>query len=198
MILFCQEFLYATPGNDTINKPVILVINSFDAHANKYRKNKKELFAELADSLKSYLAAKLIFSELGQPVILNELMPPVYGTTFKLDSLQNVYKAVFVIVIKKLDVYFEQTRVDIERDNDGSKTRTAFYDICAEVNYVLYKAGDKPYHSKTKNCEYFTKRNVASGMFAAGPDIVGKSKYAYEIVARNASLYLLEVQGYIK
>jgi len=198
LVLFCQELLYATPRNDTINKPVILVLNSFDAHANKYRKNKKELFAELTDSLKSYLSAKLIFSELGQPVIINDLMPPVYDTTFKVDSLQNVYKAVFVIAIKKLDVYFEQKGVEVERDSDGSKTRTAFYDICAEVDYVLYKTGDKPYHSKTKNCEYFTKRNVASGLLAGGPDIVGKSKYTYEMIAKNASRYLLEIQGHIK
>ena len=47
----------------------ILIINSFDAKSIKARKNKKELFAELADSLKKILYEKVISKFATQAII---------------------------------------------------------------------------------------------------------------------------------
>ena len=202
-IMFCSGFVRSQINPDSFsakNKAAIrvLIINTFDAQSNRYRKNKKELYTQLADSLKSVLAEKIKSMELAEPVIIQELLPEIFDSKTQLDSLLNLYNASYAIIIKKLDAFFEQTGVDVTRDNNGSKSRDASYDICADVNYALYVTGDQPYHSKTKNCEYFSTRNVMSGFLAGGPDIVGKSKHAFKIIEKNAQQYLWEINSRLK
>ena len=188
----------STLAAPAIGKNKVLIINTFDAQANRYRKNKKELFEELADSLKSVLTEKIISEGLAEPLIIHGSVTQIFDSKKELDSLLNLYKACCAIVIKKLDVFFEQTGVDVTRDSDGSKSRDASYDICADINYTFYKNGEQPYHSKTKNCEYFSTRNVMSGFLAGGPDIVGKSKYAFLITGKNAQQYIWEINSRLK
>ena len=180
------------------NKNRILIINTFDAQSNKYRKNKKELFTELADSLKSVLAVEIKSEGLSEPLIIPTSLSPIFDSKKELDSLLNLYNSNCAIVIKKLDAFFEQTNVNITRNDDGSKSREATYDICADINYSFYKSGEQPYHSQTKNCEHFTTRNVMSGFLAAGPDIVGNSKHAFKIIAKNADQYIWEISNRLK
>ena len=67
---------------------------------------------------------------------------------------------------------FEVTR-------DGShKDREASYDINADVDYTLYDESKKIKEFHTQVFEFFTTRNVVSGLLAAGPDVVGKRKQA--------------------
>jgi hypothetical protein len=203
MLLFVAEFTSAQVTDSAIavpatNKNRVLIINIFDAGANRYRKNKKELFEELADSLKSVLAGEIKSEGLAEPVIIPESVSPVFNSKKELDSILNLYKACCAIVIEKLDAFFEQTDVNVTRDSDGSKSRAAPYDICAAINYTFYKTGDTPYFSDTKNCEHFTTRHVMSGLLAGGPDIVGKSKDAFKITAKNADLYIWKISDKLK
>lgn len=117
----------------------ILIINTFDAQATKFRKNKKQLFSELTDSLKSILAAQIRVNNLGEPIIIAGLLSPIFDSKATLDSLYKLYDATYAIVIKDLDAFFEQTRVDVDRNDDGHKSREASYDICSDVDYTLYK-----------------------------------------------------------
>ena len=202
-IMFCSGFVWSQNNPDSFlakNKTSIrvVIINTFDAQSNHYRKNKKELFTQLADSLKSVLEEKVKSMELAEPVIIQELLPAIFDSKTQLDSILNLYNATYAIIIKKLDAFFEQTSVDVTRDNDGSKSRDASYDICADVSYALYVKGAQPYHSKTKNCEYFSTRNVMSGFLAGGPDIVGKSKHAFKIIEKNAQQYIWEINSRLK
>ena len=93
-------------ANAGSGKARILIINSFDAQAAKYRNNKKELFAKLADSLKSLLADQIRKDNSKEPVIIQELFPPVSDSIGAIDSLMNLYNANAVIVIKHLDAFF--------------------------------------------------------------------------------------------
>jgi hypothetical protein len=176
----------------------ILIINTYNAAATDQRKNKKELFGKLADSLQSLLAERIQKENLGEPVIIKELTPPIFDSKARLDSLFNLYSANYAIVIKKLDAYFDQTNVEVTKNDDGSKSREASYDLCTEVSFGFYKANDKPYHSETKNCDPFTSRNVMSGLLAGGPDIVGKSKHVFKAIATNANLYIWEIRDQLK
>jgi hypothetical protein len=203
MLLFVTEFTSAQVTDSTIaapaaNKNRVLIINIFDAGANRYRKNKKELFEELADSLKSVLANEIKSEGLSEPVIIPKSESPIFNLKRELDSILNLYKACCAIVIEKLDAFFEQTSVDVSRGDDGSKSRTASYDICAAINYSFYKTGEAPYFSDTKNCEHFTTRHVMSGLLAGGPDIVGKSRDAFKITAKNADLYIWKIADKLK
>lgn len=176
----------------------ILIINTFNAAATNYRKNKKELFEKLADSLQSILADRIQKENLGDPVIIRELMPPVLDSKMILDSLFNLYDTDNAIVIKQLDAYFEQVDVEVTRNDDGSKSREAHYDLCTKVDFGLYNLNNKPRHSETKNCDPFTSRNVMSGLLAGGPDIVGKSKHVFKAIATNANLYIWEISDQLK
>ena len=166
----------------------ILVINSYDVMSTKYRKVKKELFLELTDSLKQILYESTPAPN-GKMIIIPALLKDTIALAGTIDSLLLQNGASRAIVIMRLDTYFNQTNVEVEKDEHG-KSREASYDLCANVNYRLYQKGAKWSNSKITNCEYFTTRSVVSGLFAAGPDIVGKKKHVFKIVRANALEYL--------
>jgi hypothetical protein len=169
----------------------ILIINSFDAMSMKARKNKKELFAELADSLKQLLYNKIRFQYETKATIYAGLLQETANPDSTIFSLMVSNDASKAIVIKKLDVHFDQTGVEVTGVKHD-KTRKASYDICAVVMYSLYDLEKKLNESETSICEYYTVRNVVSGLLAAGPDVVGKRKDAFKIIEKNAEKYLWE------
>ncbi len=162
----------------------ILIINSFDAMAMKARKNKKELFVELADSLKQLLYHRILPEYKTQATIVSALLQETPNSDSSIFSLMVNNNASTAIVIRRLDVYFDQTGVEVVKDKDG-KSRTASYDICAVVTYGLYDREKKLPGSETRVCEFYTTRSVISGLLASGPDIVGKRKDAFKILAKN-------------
>src|ERR1041385_4118988 len=97
----------------------ILIINSFDAQSMKARKNKKQLFAELADSLKSMLKIEFERRQSCEVIII----PGIINNSQKKDSvyveLINKYAASKAIVINDLNAYFVQTDVEVTKEADG-------------------------------------------------------------------------------
>lgn len=162
-----------------------LIINSFDAMSMQIRKNKKELFRDLADSLKSMLKTEFN-SRYGETILISAFIAnPSGGDSIYLELL-NRYSATNAIIIKELNAYFNQTGVEVTKDQSGNKSRVASYDIHADVTYVLYSNAGRTKEFRTQVFEFFTNRSVASGLLAAGPDIVGKHKHAFKIVRKNA------------
>jgi hypothetical protein len=186
-----QDSLLARPdtvsGNNTI-----LIINSFDAMSMKGRKNKKELFAELADSLKKILYINIVARRNNQATVLPGLLKEAENSENNIFLLMADNNSETAIVITKLDVYFEQTGVEVTGAKHD-KDRVASYDICSVVSYVLYNRKSKPSDSQITFCEHYTERHVVSGLLAVGPDIVGKKKDAFKIIAKNAERYLWKV-----
>ena len=174
----------------------ILIINAFDASQMKTRNNKKELFAELADSLKQYLRSEIRNFPNIEMVVVEELMRD--NADSMVSSLLQKYICNSAIVIDSLNVYFEQTGVEVTRDNDGKKSREASYDICTEVKYVCYTNLQTREPLYKKNCSFFSKRNVASGLLAAGPDVVGKSKYTFIAIRENVIYSIDEIVFQLK
>ncbi len=186
----------ANAGIAAVNKPDslpghILVINTFDASEMKARKNKKELFGDLADSLKQVLSSAIQTRHSIRVTVLRGIFPETItdSSIFSLIANNNATKA---IVVRKIDVHFVQTRVEVT-GTKNDKSRTAYYDICSIIHYDLYKKEMKLDQSEIKHCEYYTKRSVVSGLLAAGPDIVGKSKDAFKIMIKNSWMYLSEI-----
>ena len=190
VLLFVAGFIFLqSHAEPVITKadtsiPRILILNAFNASEIKARKNKKELFAELADSLKHYLRNEIRGNTEFEIVVSEGLVNDTAGHI--LNGLLQKHNCTSAIIISKLNVYFEQNGVEVTKNSDGSKTREAFYDICSDVRYLYYVNNATPEVLDRKNCKFFTKRSVASGMLAAGPDIVGKSKYAFIAIRLNA------------
>lgn len=174
----------------------ILVMNAFDARDTKYRNNKKELFAELADSLKNYLYEELAPNNEKGVTILPELQTNT--SSGYLQTVLDQHGADIILAILSLNVFFEQTDVSVSKNNDGSKSRDASYDLCCTVTYKIYRPGTIGSASEERNCRFFTNRNVASGLLAGGPDVVGKKKYTYSVVKENAFNFISRNLHYLQ
>ena len=175
----------------------ILIINSFDAQSIQARKNKKELFAELADSLKYMLQTEFSRKKDREVIVAPEFGSNPTGKDNIYTGLLNKYAASKAIVIKNLNAYFVQTDVEVTKEADGKK-RVASYNINADVNYILYDTTGIVKESEIKVWEFFTERNVVSGLLASGPDIVGKSKHAFKIIQKNAEQYRREAESFLQ
>lgn len=186
--LSAQDSL-STRSDTALNKKTILILSSFDAMSMKARKNKKELFAQLADSLKQILYTNIHSYNKTEAVVIPELLAETGNADSSLNSLMINHDASSAIVIKTLDVHFDQTGVEVTGVKHD-KTRIASYDICAVVSYKLYKRETNAVESETIFCEHYTQRHVISGLLATGPDIVGKRKDAFKIIEKNAQKYL--------
>lgn len=175
-------------GQDQPLAGKMLIINSFNASATEGRKNKKELFARLTDSLEQILAHEVRTQYEIEVEVLPGLFAPSENDSTMIAMLTE-HAATKLVVIRDLDVYFEQTHVDVS-GTKNDKTRTAYYNICARIRYDLYgKLGRLDISSKTY-CEYHSRRNVISGLLAAGPNIMANREDAYKILIKNVDEYL--------
>lgn len=192
VLIYCFD-CFATPASQNYlpgdsNKLKILIISSYDAQSIKARKNKKELFAELVTTLQNDLAAEIRTKTSYEPVVISETLTGENYDNLLISLLQK-NKPAKTIIIKAFDVWFDQTGVDVTEEN-GSKTRTAHFDLCSNVTYSLLNGENLQDEKEIKYREYFTHRNVASGFLSVGPDIVGKRKDAVLLMKNNAAAFM--------
>jgi len=164
---------------DTLAKKVILV-NTYYPYDNKYRQKKAEVFERATIELQEDIAKELRHRYTVETVIIPGLLKNTRSDSSLL-ALMASHQATKAIVLFDFNAWFEQTKVEVE-GTKGSKTRTAFYDICAKADYIIYDTNGviaevSPFHR-----HFFTDREVMSGLLAAGPDIVGKKKHVYHIM----------------
>ena len=175
---------------------VVLVINACDPNGFHARKKKEALFMELADTLNVYLSDNLQ-TRYGFTVKPLQLRIPDDGNrNAVVDSLLTAYHAGYAVLFDSLDVFFQQTRVDVS-GTKGNKERIAYYDICADIHYLLFSPGSMLKTDMNKTREFFTTRKVISGLLAAGPDIVSKKKHAIEMMEKNAHGFLWGIETYL-
>lgn len=182
----------ATKPIYTLNPPPqkILLLNVYNVSVNNYRENKEAFFKTLMDELLKYAADK-IFQKTG---IVTEVMLGYTDTKGKYDStvfaLLQKQKASHALVINNFDVFFNQTHVDVTRDNNNKKEREAFYDIVSKVSYSFYKTDSLVKQSEETQSKFHSSRNVVSGLLATGPNIVVQHDDAIAITHTNLQYYL--------
>lgn len=196
ILLFISADLCAQQTAPPDSSGIILVVNACDPNGFHARKKKEALFIEMADSLRTYLADQLQTRYGFTAKMIDLPMADGAGRGAKIDSLLQSYQAGYLIMFDSLDVFFQQTRVDVS-GTKGNKERVAYYDICADIHYSLYKPGNLIRSEMNKTREFFTSRKVISGLLAAGPDIVGKKKFAFEMADKNAHGFLWGVESYL-
>jgi hypothetical protein len=94
------------------------------------------------------------------------------------------------IVITDFTVYFEQTDVVVTKDNDGSTSREAFYDIISNIRYAWYNQEGLFNYEEINVRRFHSTRSVVSGLLAFGPNVVKQKDDVYSIVEENNILYL--------
>ena len=186
--LLVSVFIFTTGFPQTEK---IIIINSFDAQSVNARKNKKELFTLLTDSLKQFLYKKVEPTYKEQAVIYPELPPLSENPDSSIISILIDSGASTAIVIKSLDAYFEKKDVEVTGNKKEGKSVKVFYDICAVVTYALYNTEEKLSESVISICEPYSERASLSGFITFGPDIVGKRKDAIKIIEKNVEKLFL-------
>jgi hypothetical protein len=195
---FAISPLHATQYNhrpDTL--PTVIIINSFDASSLQVRKNKRELFKELTDSLQLYLAE----NSKRQLGLRSILIPGLIKTTDSIvHSIMVANQSTNAIVIRSLEVYFnEGAEKHTEEYGMSPKVETS-YDLCSKIDYTFYTMGLTSKESQLNLCDYFTTRSVNDKAFIVkfGPDIVGKKKHTYGAVEKNAANYVSSLVSIFK
>lgn len=169
----------------------ILLINSCDFCQKKFRENKEALFISITDDLLDS-AAKRIQAKTG---INTE---PLYGFTNTTGNTDSMVRALLIqknathaIVISAFDVYFSQTHVEVTKDTySKSKNRQAFYDIVSDIHFRFYNSDSLIKTMELLAARFHSSRSVASGLLAAGPNIVVQENDARSISLYNLQQYL--------
>jgi len=166
----------------------IILLNNYDVASKKYRDNKEQLFLRLIDTM-MYWAGKRINDNTGieTQVIRGYTLANGDSTIYRLIA---DHKATHAITVSGFDVSFEQTRVDVTKDNSGSKSREAYYDIVADISYSLYAQDSLIRRRDLHQSRFHSSRSVASGLLAAGPNVVVQKDDAYRIVMEIWQQYL--------
>lgn len=167
----------------------VLVLNTFDAATYQQRKNKESLVAGVTDSLLTQMATQLQQSHI--------TALPIYGLTTLFTSadegsilkLMAQQGASHAIVIKEVDLFFEQTEVEVTRTQNG-KSREAFYDICTNIHYELYDKEGKTESYPVQLRRQHSSRSVVSGALALGPSLANNSKAFYQLASQNKDQFL--------
>ena len=213
ILLLSVQFLQAQTTDSAIKntaKKRILILNAFDGtvtrHSNvtyayegsKKETGEKEFFQVLADSLKQILATGIKTNYRLEPEVIDNIPQSTADADSAIHALLKTKNASSAIVIRELSVYFPQTKVDVQKNRDGSKNRTASYDICSFARYSFYTTENNNRNSEIEKCEYFSQREVISGLFAVGPRVLKKKKDAFKQISKNADGYLMEIRNELK
>ena len=158
----------------------IILLNNYNVAAKKYRDNKEQLFLQLIDTM-MYWAATRIHDNAGiETEVIRGYTPA--NSDSSISSLIAFHKASHAISVSNFDVSFVQTRVDVTKDNSGSKNREAYYDIVADISYSFYAHDSLIKQRDLHQSRFHSSRSVASGLLAAGPNVVVQKDDAYRIV----------------
>jgi len=164
----------------------ILIVNSFDSNDSKERNKKQKLMNDLAQLLQQELSLKIRSKYYVETLILDGIIKEKNkDSIIALMLSQQTTKA---ILITELDVYFDQTHVDVT-GTKGDKTRIAYYDICVKASFDFYNRQGRLSELPVNHCEFYTHRNVISGLLAAGPDVVKRKKDAERMIFICADQY---------
>jgi hypothetical protein len=206
---FIRETQAQVAGNtisDTVSG-MILILSALDVNITSHKnatystvrsKKERELTQMLTDSLQQTLVIKLRENYNRQAEVIQETISPAKYTDSLIQALMKTKNASAAIVISEVNIYFLQTGVEVERNSEGSKTRTASYDICSLVWYDFFVPEKNSRNSKVEKCEFHSERGVLSGLLAAGPSVVKKKKDAFKQIPKNVDMYLMEISSELK
>lgn len=168
----------------------VILLNSYSVQAQKYRDNKEALFMQIIDSLLQESAHRIRSTTRIAVEAVRSYTFISNNDTAAINNLLQQYNAVYAFVLTGFDVEFIQTRVDVTKESSGSKSREAFYDIRAALAYALYRKDGLVRTDDAVRQKFHSSRNVASGLLAAGPNVVVQRNDAYDIVFECVQDYL--------
>ncbi|TAL43361.1 MAG: hypothetical protein EPN92_10285 [Chitinophagaceae bacterium] len=168
----------------------MIIINTFDVKARKYRDRKEEAFLYFIDSLTGMIREDLKRAYNNEAEVIKGVTQLSWGGGRSIVySLIKEKNAAYAIVITSFDIFFEQTGVEVTKTDDG-KDRTASYDICSMIGYSFYSNDSLIKETTVKECRFHSHRKVVSGLLSGGPGVASNKKDAIEIMRINVGWFL--------
>jgi hypothetical protein len=168
----------------------IILLNNYNVAAQKYRDNKEELFLQLIDTMMHWAATKIQSNAGISTEVINGYTPTAGNDDSTISAIISGHHATHAIAVNSFDVFFNQTHVDVTKNNDGSKDRQAYYDIVTDISYSFYSADSLIRTKELHDSRYHSSRSVVSGLLAAGPNIVAKKEDAFRMAQEVWQQYL--------
>ena len=151
----------------------VVFVNSFNA-ADLGVRERKENVLQKASAMTLTAAAELFKSLDGLTVVAVE--EGIFNENNNADTaslirqLSKKHTADYVISLDDFSGAFEQDHVEVTRETDGSKTKTAHYNIRSTTTFKLFNADGKSLHVFAGEAIMpHSSRSVVSGLLAAGP-----------------------------
>lgn len=160
------------PGN-------IGFVNLFDPSQLDYTKEKKtEVFSESIQHFTKGLDEAFKKDSTYNVVILEKNIAGKANTNLpnpvSKDSVVLLCKdddVDLLLILEAYDIYFDK-EVDVEKNEDGSKTKTAYFDLVVFAGLSLYdNNGEVINRSKMYNRDFYKSREVASTIFTIHPSL---------------------------
>ena len=90
-----------------------------------------------------------------------------------------------VVILEYFDLYRDY-EVEVSEDDEGDKSKTAYYYLIAKANFTFFNADREMMTSQLQASELIDKRSVLSGLLAIGPNIGNKGPAADSLGKRLA------------
>lgn len=165
---------------DDSESPKLLLISQFDATQLDFNQQKKNLVfeegaMELLQSLERNLTQDSRFEVIRADNIIRGnawlAKPPNLLDKAAITAFFDAYPASHLLVMESFNANFYQD-VEVVKNEDGSKNRTAYYDLIVSTSIALYdQEGNVIYHKPLVRRMPYDSRTVLSGVLAVGPSV---------------------------
>jgi len=190
MPLAVQTSIPTYPSHPLNPQPENLIIaNTFDVSSKSFRDNKEKQFMVLTGHTMRHASMQI---EKRSDIDVDVVEGPIYSAhPDSVRLLMAQRNATHAILITSFDAYFEQTRVEVTKDENG-KSKLAYYDLVVDIGYIMQNQdriiSDVPVSMR----KFHSSRSVMSGLLAAGPNIVSNTDDVVDGVHANVDLFLKE------
>ncbi|HEX7902624.1 MAG TPA: hypothetical protein VF487_02015 [Chitinophagaceae bacterium] len=168
----------------------IILLNTCNFATKKIRDKKEELFISLTDSLMLWASGKITDKTGIRTQVLTGYTDLAGNTDSTVLAQLKEYNASHAIILYSFNVFFNQTHVDVVKNLDGKKDRTAYYDIVADIDYSFYSIAGLLKNKTILKKRFHSSRSVISGLLAVGPNVVAQRKDARDIMLENGQDFL--------
>lgn len=166
---------------------LVVMTTDYDVAESKFRPAKEELFVQVRDSMLTDLVSE--WMSRSTSTVKREAASESHYSDSAIQALLDRYQADDLILLRKLDIRFIQTGVDVEKTESG-KSRTAHYDIESEAVYGWYNRQGLVKEYPVRVARHHSDRSVISGLLAAGPGIVSNKRDAFEMGSANVHRFV--------
>jgi len=116
---------------------------------------------------------------------------PAYNLSQRIiQHLSDKFNFDYIFSLDNYDLYFDQ-EVDVVEDDDGSKSKTAYYDLVLHTYITIYAIdGNVIYKMKEELRILHDTRGVVSGLLAVGPSMGKADENVVKISAELGRLFI--------